>query len=97
MVDRSDLIAASVYSQKLFRDCSSNLSLRERRGSEVSRLQNWSGCPHHSLGLSCVGMRPLLSKTGHGSVCPSTEASGPLQSMHRVPPQSTYRASPRPG
>jgi hypothetical protein len=77
MVDRSDLIAASVYSRKLFRDCSSNSSLRERRGSEVSRLQNWSGCPHHSLGLSCVGMRPLLPKTGHGCARPSTEASGP--------------------
>jgi hypothetical protein len=77
MVDRSDLIAASVYSRKLFRDCSSNSSLRERRGSEVSRLQNESGCPHHSLGLSCVGMRPLLPKTGHGSARPSTKALGP--------------------
>jgi hypothetical protein len=26
---------------------SSNSSLRERRGFEVSRLQNRSGCPHH--------------------------------------------------
>jgi hypothetical protein len=77
MVIRSDLIAASVYSRKLFRDCSSNSSLRERRGSEVSRLQNRSGCPHHSLGLSCVGIRLLLHKTGHGSARPSTEALGP--------------------
>jgi hypothetical protein len=77
MVDRSDLIAASVYSRKLSRNCSSNSSLRERRGSEVLRIQNRSGCPHHSLGLSCVGIRPLLPKTGHGSACPSTEASGP--------------------
>jgi hypothetical protein len=77
MVARSDLIAASVYSRKLFRYCSSNSSLRERRGSEVSRLQNKSGCPHHSLGLSCVGIRPLLPKTGHGSARPSTEALGP--------------------
>jgi hypothetical protein len=40
MVDRSDLIAASVYSRKLSRDFSSSSSLRERRGSEseVSRL-----------------------------------------------------------
>jgi hypothetical protein len=38
MVDRSDLIAASVYSRKLSRDFSSNSSLRERRGSEVPRL-----------------------------------------------------------
>jgi hypothetical protein len=77
MVDRSDLIAASVYSRKLFRDCSSDSSLRERRGSEVSRLQNRSGYPHHSLGLSCAGIRPLLPKTGHGSARPSTEALGP--------------------
>jgi hypothetical protein len=77
MVDRSDLIATSVYSRKLFRDCSSNSSLRERRGSEVSRLQNRSGCPHHSLGLSYVGIRPLLPKTGHSSARPSTEALGP--------------------
>jgi hypothetical protein len=93
MVDRSDLIAASVYSRKLSRDFS-NSSLRERRGSEVSRLQNRSGCPHHSLGLSCMGIRPLLPKTGHGSARTSTEASGPLQSMHRVPSPSTYWASP---
>jgi hypothetical protein len=79
MVDQSDLIAASVYSQKLSRDLSSSSSLRERRGSgsEVARLQNRSGCPPHSLGLSCVGIRPLLPKTGHGSARPSTEASGP--------------------
>jgi hypothetical protein len=77
MVDRSDLIAASVYSRKLFRDCFSNSSLRERRGSEESPLQNRSGCPHHSLGLSCMGIRPLLPKTGHGSARPSTEALGP--------------------
>jgi hypothetical protein len=64
MVDRSDLIVASVYSRKLFRYCSSNSSLRERTGSEVSRLQNRSGCPHHSLGLSYVEIRPLLPKTG---------------------------------
>jgi hypothetical protein len=76
MVDRSDLIAASVYSQKLSRDFS-NSSLRERRGSEVPRLQNRSGCPHYSLGLSCAGVRPLLPRTGHGSARPSTEASGP--------------------
>jgi hypothetical protein len=77
MVDLSDLIAASVYSWKLFRNCSSNSSLRERRGSEVSRLQNRSSCPHHSLGLSCMGIRPLLPKVGHGSACPPAEASGP--------------------
>jgi hypothetical protein len=77
MVVRSDLIAASVYSRKLSRNCSSSSSLRERRGSEVSRLQNRSGCPHHSLGLSYVGIRPLLPKTGHGSARPATEAPGP--------------------
>jgi hypothetical protein len=66
MVDQSDLTAASVYSRKLSRDFSSNSSLRERRGSEVSRLQNRSGCPHHSLGLSCAEVRPLLPRTGHG-------------------------------
>jgi hypothetical protein len=79
MVDQSDLIAASVYSRKLSRDLSSSSSLRERRGSEseVSRLQNRSGYPHHSLGLSCAGMRPLLPKAGHGSARPSTKASGP--------------------
>jgi hypothetical protein len=79
MVDRSDLIAASVYSWKLSRDLSSSSSLRERRGSEseVSRLQNRSGCPHHSLGLSYAGIRSLLPKTGHGSARPSTKASGP--------------------
>jgi hypothetical protein len=43
----------------------------------VSRLQNMSGCPHHSLGLSCMGIRPLLHKTGHGSARPATEAPGP--------------------
>jgi hypothetical protein len=79
MVDRSDLIAASVYSWKLSRDLSSSSSLRERRGSgsEVARLQNRSDCPPHSLGSSCAGIRPLLPKTGHGTARPSTEASGP--------------------
>jgi hypothetical protein len=77
MVDRSDLITASVYSQKLSRDFSSNSSLRERRSSEVPRLQNRGGCPHHSLGLSCTGIRPLLPRTGRGSAHPSTKASGP--------------------
>jgi hypothetical protein len=77
MVVRSDLIVASVYSRKLSRNCSSSSSLRERRGSEVLRLQNRSGCPHHSLGLSCVGIRSLIPKTGHCSVCPTTEALGP--------------------
>jgi hypothetical protein len=95
MVDQNDLIVASVYSRKLSPNCSSNSSLRERRGSEVLRLQNRTGCPHHSLGLRCVGIRPLLPKTGHGSARPSAEASGPLQSVHQVPPQSTSRASPR--
>jgi hypothetical protein len=38
MVDQSDLIAALVYSRKLLRDCSSDSSLRERRGFKVSRL-----------------------------------------------------------
>jgi hypothetical protein len=38
MADRSDLIAASVHSRKLSRDFSSNSSLRERRGFEVSRF-----------------------------------------------------------
>jgi hypothetical protein len=77
MVDQSDLIAASVYSWKLSRAFSSNSSLRKRRGSEVAQLQNRSGCPHHSLGLSCAGVRPLLPRTGHDSARPSTEASGP--------------------
>jgi hypothetical protein len=79
MVDRSDLIAASVYSRKLSRGLSSSLSLREWRGSrsEVARLQNKSGCPPHPMGLSCAGIRPLLPKAGHGSARPSTEASGP--------------------
>jgi hypothetical protein len=79
MVDQSDLIAASVYSWKLSQDLSSSSSLRERRGSEseVPWLQNRSGCPPHSLGLSCAGIRPLLPKTGHGSALPSTKASGP--------------------
>jgi hypothetical protein len=77
MVVRSNLIAASVYSRKLSRNCSSNSSLRERRGSEVSQLQNRSGYPHHSLGLSCVGIRSLLPKMSHGSARPTTEASGP--------------------
>ena len=79
MVDRSDLIAASVYSWKLSRDLSSSSSLRERRGSEfeVAWLQNRSGCPPHSLGLSCAGIRLLLPKIGHGSARPSTKASGP--------------------
>jgi hypothetical protein len=77
MVDRSNLIAASVYPQKLSQDFSSNSSLRKRRGSEVSRPQNRSGCPHHSLGLSCAGVRPLLPRTGHDSARPSTETSGP--------------------
>jgi hypothetical protein len=43
----------------------------------VSRLQKRSGCPHHSLGLSCMGIRPLLPKTGHSSACLATEAPGP--------------------
>jgi hypothetical protein len=43
----------------------------------VSRLQNTSSYPHHSLGLSCVGIRPLLPKTGHSSARPMTKASGP--------------------
>jgi hypothetical protein len=51
--------------------------LRKRRSSEAPRLQNRNGCPRHSLGLRCVGIRPLLPKTGCGSACPSTKASGP--------------------
>jgi hypothetical protein len=43
----------------------------------VSRLQSRRGCPHHSLGLSYAGIRPLLPKTGHGSARPSTEALRP--------------------
>jgi hypothetical protein len=99
MVDRSDLIAASVYSRKLSRDLSSSSSLRERRvsESEVARLQNRSGCLPHSLGLSCAGIRPLLPKTGHGYARPPPRRRVPLQSMHRVPPPSTYWASPRLG
>jgi hypothetical protein len=54
MVVRSDLIAASVYSRKLSRNCSSNSSLRERRGFEVSWLQNRSGCPHLGLQMGWV-------------------------------------------
>jgi hypothetical protein len=78
MVDRSDIIAALVYSRKLSRDLSSSSSLRERRGSEseVPRLQNRSGHPPHSLRSSCTGIRPLLPKMGHGSTHPSTKASG---------------------
>jgi hypothetical protein len=77
MVNRSDLIAASAYSRSSFRDCSSRSSLRKRRSSEAPRLQNWNGCQRHSLGLRCAGIRPLLPKTGRGSTCPSTKASGP--------------------
>jgi hypothetical protein len=76
MVDRSDLITASVYSRKLSRAFSSNSSLRKRRGSEVPWPQNRSGCPQHSLGLSCAGVRPPLPRTGHDSARPSTKASG---------------------
>jgi hypothetical protein len=79
MVDRSDLIAASIYSRKLSRDLSTSSSLRERRGfeSEVLRLQNRSDRPPHSLRSSCAGIRPLLPKTGHDSARPSAKASGP--------------------
>jgi hypothetical protein len=42
------------------------------------RLQNRNGCPRHSLGLRCTGIRPLLPKTGRGSAHPSTKALGPL-------------------
>jgi hypothetical protein len=62
MVTRSDLIAASACSRSSFRDCSSRSSLRKRRSSEAPRLQNWNGCPHHSLGLRYAGIRPLLPK-----------------------------------
>jgi hypothetical protein len=34
-------------------------------------------CPRHLLGLRYAGIRPLLPKTGRGSACPSTKASGP--------------------
>jgi hypothetical protein len=94
MVDRSDLIAVSVYSWKLSRDFS-NSSLWETRSSEEPRLQNRSSCPHHSLGLSCAETRPLLPRADHGSARPSLRRRVPLQSMHRVPPPSTYWASPR--
>jgi hypothetical protein len=77
MVNRSDLIAASACSRSSFRDCSSRSSLRKRRSSEALRLQNRSGCSHHSLGLRCAGIRPLLSKTGRGSARPSSKASSP--------------------
>jgi hypothetical protein len=77
MVDRSDLITASVYSRNSFRDCSSCSSLRKRRSSEAPRLQNRIGCPHHSLGLSYAGIRPLPPGTGRGSTHPSTKALGP--------------------
>jgi hypothetical protein len=74
---RSNVIAASLYSWKELRIFSSTSSLRARRGSQVLQPQNTSGCPPHSLGLSCVGMRPLLPTTGHGSARPATEALGP--------------------
>jgi hypothetical protein len=77
MVDQSDLIAASVYSRNSSRDCSSCSSSRTRWSSEAPRLQNRIGCPHHSLGLSRTGIRPLSPGTGRGSVHPSTKASGP--------------------
>lgn len=77
MVNRWDLIAASACSRSSFRDCSSRSSLRKRRSYEAPRLQNWNGCPCHSLGLRCAGIRPLLPKTGRGSARPSTKASGP--------------------
>jgi hypothetical protein len=77
MVNRSDLIAASACSRSSFQDGSSRSSLRKRRSSEAPRLQNRNGCPHHSLGLRCAGIRPLLPKTGRGSARPSTKASGP--------------------
>jgi hypothetical protein len=77
MVNRSDLIAASACSWSSFRDCSSRSSLRKRRSSEAPRLQNRSGCPCHSLGLCCTGIRLLLPKTGHGSARPSSKASSP--------------------
>jgi hypothetical protein len=77
MVDRSDLIATSACSWSSLRDCSSRSSLRKRRSSEAPRLQNRNGCPRHSLGLRCAGIRPLLPKTGRGSARPSTKASGP--------------------
>jgi hypothetical protein len=77
MVDRSDPIAASAYSWSSSRDCSSCSSLRRKRGFEAPRLQNRSAYPHHSLGLRRVGIKSLLPKTGCGSACPSSKASGP--------------------
>jgi hypothetical protein len=77
MVDRSDPIAASACSRSSSRDCSSRSSLRRKRGSEAPRLQNRNTGPHHSLGLHRLGIRTLLPKTGRGSACPSSKASGP--------------------
>jgi hypothetical protein len=101
MVNQSDLIAASACSRSSFRDCSSRSSLRKRRSSEAPRLQNRNGCPCHSLGLRCAGIRPLLPKTGHGSACPSTKASGPpaVDALNTIavdvlgPPQLMWWAS----
>jgi hypothetical protein len=70
-----------------------SLIIKGRRGSEVSRPQNTSGCPPHSLGLSCVGIRPLLPTMGHGSTRPTTEASGPSAADARASPRSRRQAS----
>jgi hypothetical protein len=77
MVDRSDPIAASAYSQSSSRDCSSRSSSRTKRGFKAPRVQNRSACPHHSLGSRRAGIRSLLPKTGHDSARPSSKASGP--------------------
>jgi hypothetical protein len=76
MVDRSDPIAASAYSQSSSRDCSSRSSSRTKRGFEVPRVQNRSAYPRHSLGSRRAGMRSPLPKTGRDFVPPSSKASG---------------------
>lgn len=72
MVDRSDLIAASVYSRKLFRNCSSNSSFRERRGSEVSRL------PTPLIGIELHGDKAAAPQDGPRFCAPHGRGVGSL-------------------
>jgi hypothetical protein len=95
MVNRSDLITASACSRSSFRDYSSRSSLRKRRSSEAPRLQNRNGCPRHSLGMRCAGIRPLLQGRAAALRAPPLRRRVPLRSTRQTPSTSTHWASPR--
>jgi hypothetical protein len=106
MVVRSDLIAASVYSRKLSRNCSSSSSLRERRGSEVSRLPtplidiklrgDKAAAPQDGPRFCAPRDRGIGSPCSRCIRCHRSRRIGPLISQGGRPPLTNFGNNGRP-